>query len=142
MQQMLDKNTSQYDEGFEKVKKDYDFLMKLKLFNKENLVVLNGTKNYVRSKLKNSSSIDFSIDANVKWALNIINDYFTMKPIKDEIIVLNTIGKEVVDIKNTYPNSFERIERYKELIQLVAEIENCHAELIWSIASTHNLKFN
>ncbi len=138
-ERMLDKKTSQYDSGFAKVQADYATLMNLHTFNKENLVVLNDCREYAKSKLKNSNQIDFSIQANVDWALRIINVYFDMKPIMDEIKVLNIIGKEIINIKASNPGSFTSTDRYKELIALIAEIENCHAEQISSLALKHGI---
>lgn len=138
-ERMLDKKNSMYEGGFNKVQTDYSFLMNLRLFNKENLVVLNACRDYTKSQLKNSSQIDFSLNQNVEAALNVINVYIGIKTIMDELKMLNIIGKEILNLKVVYPGSFTSTDRYKELIALISEIENCHAEQISSLALKHGI---
>lgn len=138
-ERMLDKKTSMYESGFIKVQNDYTVLMNLRLFNKENLVVLNACRDYTKSQLKNSSQIDFSLNQNVEAALNVINVYIGIKTIMDELKILNIIGKEILNLKAVYSGSFTSTDRYKELIALISEIENCHAEQISSLALKHGI---
>ena len=138
-ERMLDKSTSQYDVGFNKVQKSYTTLMNTVLINKQNVAVFNVYRENTRVQLKDVSRVDFSIDANVSSALSVINQYYTVQSIRDEIQLLNSIKTEISNIKISNPTTFTSSDRYKELTSIFSELQNCKPEEISGLALKHGI---
>ena len=128
-----------YRSGVDQVNYAYDRLMDIKLYNKENINSLSIYQEAVKNEHYKFAKTDFSLQNNVKSWLTYINEYRTYKPIKDEIYLLYHLFQEIQAIKRNNPDSFTSSNRYKELMQVLDELENCNTNDILSLARKHGI---
>lgn len=140
MQSMLDKKNSQYEDGLGTVQTAYQKLMNLQLVNRENVKLLSVYQENVKKYAPSMGNADFSIPANVDWALEFINRYFTNnKPIKDEMDLLGKISLELQILRNNNPANWTETARYKELMGIIKDLEYCNPNEIGSMGWKHGI---
>ena len=107
IQSMLDKKNTQYDDDFSTVQTAFQKLINLQLVNMENIKLLGVYQENAKKYAPNISNTDYSIPANVDWALEFINRYFANnKSIKDEMDLLGKISLELQVMKNSNPHKW------------------------------------
>src|SRR4051812_24869807 len=88
----MNKKSQQYDDGYNKLKADYDDLMGLELVNKTNKNILNAYKIKVKEwSTANFSKYDLSLPANVDMISKFFNEWYSIKSIQYEISLIRSV---------------------------------------------------
>jgi hypothetical protein len=140
MQAMLQQKNNQYNTGEQSVYDAYQKLINLQLINKDNEKILVTYQENVKKYAYKMDNVDYSIPANVNWALNFINKYITdNKSIKDEMNLLGKISLELQVLKNNNPTNWTTTTRYKELMDILVVLESCNPGDINSLGWKHGI---
>ena len=93
----------------------------------------------IKGSIQNYKKVDFAIYNNFSSWLEFYTQIYEIPSIKNEMILLNGIDKEIRRIRQKDPDSFHRSERYKELGSVLAELQTIRADSIPSLSWKYGL---
>ncbi len=137
----LSAKNSQYEGGLDEVRNTYHFLINLQLVNKYNIPKLQQYKDFSTDLINKPEwkQADYSLPQNVASICTAINQYQDDQGIKAEMHLLSEIWDEMEAMKQNSPGSFTSTDRYKELKQVINDLQDCQPSEIRGLGIKHGI---
>lgn len=137
---ILEIRSARYEYNYNLVNNAYSKIYYQEFINQENKIELQNWNSKIASYIETIKNVDWSqqSDYAVKVREYILSIY-NFSNIKDELILLKAIIKEIDRLKGTYPGTFHKTDRYTEILLAISELRDCKSNEISNISYKYGL---
>jgi uncharacterized protein (TIGR02145 family) len=139
-QNALETMQARYDYYHGLVSNEYFKLKDFSVINQGNQRILEDYKNQRLNWVYNAgSNWDLGVPDNAISILNYCTEIYSFSTIKEEILLLKQVNREIKRLKAQYPNDFYNTQRYADLSAAIKELYNCAPSEISNLSWRYGL---
>ena len=126
---------AKFDYNYNLVNSAYSKILYQEFLNPGNKIKLSAWKKKVEVQARKVSNVNWARQSNyaLKLRAYFLNIYDT-ESVKNELLLLQEINKEMNRLKRTFPGRFHKTDRYNELLLALKALKTCEAYEISDIS--------